>query len=162
ARRRPGLRRAASVGLAAAAVLGLGACSATNPITTTMNYDASDGVGAEVGDIRAGNLILLTESEGAAGTVIGWVSNDGTDRATVTLALDGTALGSPIRLAAGETVLLGPDRDRTVDVDAAPGAPGSLVEMTVAADAAGTTTIDIPILDGAFSEYTDLVPTGTD
>lgn len=156
-RRRPSAVLMATA-LAAATSMGLAACSVTNPITTSFDYDGSDGVAAALGDLRLGNLIVLTEAEGAPGTLVGQVTNQGAASATVAFGVAGVQLGQPLDVGTGQTVIVGPDRDRSVDLDAVPVPPGAFLEVTVAVDTAGTTTVQVPVLDGTFPEYTDLVP----
>jgi hypothetical protein len=156
---RPGVRRrgllAAPAALALA--LGLSACSVTNPMTTQMDYDPSDGVSIQVEDVHAGNLVLLTSEEGAPGTLVGFVANRGGQDARVTIEVAGAA-SDEIEVPAGRTVLLGPDRDAGLDVDAVPATPGSKVDATVRSDRGGQVTASIPVKDGTLEEYADLVP----
>ena len=145
--------------LAPAAAVGLGlvlaGCSATNPATTTRDYAASDGVDVTLGDLDLGNLMVLAAEEGAPGTVLGSVTNTGGDSTTVQLGLADDA--TSLEVGAGETVLLGPEQE-PVDLAAVPVAPGALVELTVASEADGTTTVRVPVLDGTLEQYADLVP----
>lgn len=150
-------RRTASVAASLATTALLVGCSATNPITTDLDYDPSDGVGERLGDVRVGNMMVLTGEEGAAGTVVGFVANEGRQDASVVLTV-GEEQSDAIDVPAGGTVLLGPDADETVDVDAVPAAPGSKLEITVTTDVAGAAALQVPVLDGTFSEYADLVP----
>jgi hypothetical protein len=145
----------AAAALAASALLA--GCSATNPITTSFDYDPSDGVSERLGDVRVGNLMVLTSEEGAAGTVLGFVTNSGSQDASVTLAVGGEESAS-IDVPAGGTVRLGPDCDETIDVDAVPARPGSKVEVDVTSDVGGSSSVLVPVLDGTLPEYADLVP----
>ncbi|MBC7291329.1 MAG: hypothetical protein H5T83_08350 [Actinotalea sp.] len=150
-------RRAASVAAALAASALLAGCSATNPITTLLDYDPSDGVSQVVGDLRAGNLIVLTAEEGGPGTIVGFVTNRGSQDASVVLEVAGEQ-GDAIEVPAGGTVLLGPQGDETLDVGAVPAPPGSKIEVTLRSDVAGSATVEIPVMDGTLEEYADLVP----
>jgi hypothetical protein len=151
------VRRTGSLAAALAATALLAGCSATNPITTSFDYDPSDGVGERLGDVRVGNILVLTSEEGAAGTVIGFVANSGRTDASVALAVGGEQ-SVEIDVPAGQTVRLGPEGDETVELAAVPGAPGSKVEVTVTSDVSGAATFQVPVLDGTFPEYADLVP----
>ena len=130
-------RRTLSAAAAVAAIAVLAGCSATNPITTSFDYDPSDGVSQRLGDVRVGNLLLLTAEEGGAGTFVGFVANGGGQPAAVVIALGG---------------------DETVDVEAVPAAPGSKVDVTVTTDVSGAATVQVPVLDGTLPEYADLLP----
>lgn len=158
---RPGARHSAPrraalvVPVLAGAVLALGACSATNPMTTKNDYQASDGVAADIGDLHLGNLIVLTAEEGGAGTVIGYARNRGPEQVTATIEVDGD--GGTVRLGGGETASIGPERDSEVEVGSVPAPPGALVEVTITSDA-GEVTVQAPVLDGTLPEYAELVP----
>ena len=164
-RLRPRTARTAAAGLALAAALALGGCSATNDMTTIADYDASDGAGTTLGDLRIGNLLVLSAAQGEPGVVAGSLSNRGSDTEQVTLAVDG---GEPVELEvpAGGTVLMGapdaPARYGTADVEVAAVAspPGGLVAVTITTGSAGSIEISVPVLDGTLPEYEDLVPEG--
>jgi hypothetical protein len=142
-----------AVALVAAAVLS--GCSATNPITTEMAYAASDGVRATLGDLTAENLLLVAAAADSPGALQGALTNRGDDPLTVEVATDDAA--ELVFVPAGGTVLLGGESGDEVVLDT-PGAPGSTVEMTLTTDAAGTETVQVPVLDGTLPEYADLVP----
>ncbi|ADG73574.1 putative lipoprotein [Cellulomonas flavigena DSM 20109] len=157
-RLRPRTTRAAVAGLAAAAALALTGCSATNPITTLDSYAASDGTAAQVGSVRALNLLVVAEAEGAAGVLTGALSNRSGDDEDVTLTVGG---GEPVdvEVAAGSSVLVGvtdvPAGYATVEVPVAAvdTAPGGLTTVTIASGSSGTTEIRVPVVDGTLPEY---------
>ncbi|WP_454050922.1 hypothetical protein [Cellulomonas sp. Marseille-Q8402] len=156
ARSRTSARRPVVVGaiaLAAAAVLS--GCSATNQITTEMAYAASDGVRASLGDLTAENLLLLAAAADEPGALQGALTNRGDDALTVEVATE--ASSERVRVAAGETVLLGGTEGEEILLET-PGAPGSTVALTLSTDAAGTETLQVPVLDGTLPEYAGLVP----
>lgn len=140
---------------AVAAGLLLTGCSATNPITTMNNYEASDGVGADLGDLSLVNLIVLSGGEGKPGTVVGAVTNDG-DATRVELVVDGQQAGS-FRVASGSTVLLGTEDGEQVEVDEVAEPAGAFVDVTVTSGA-GSTTVAVPVLDGTLPEYSEYAP----
>ncbi|HWS58705.1 MAG TPA: hypothetical protein VN257_09205 [Actinotalea sp.] len=144
----------------AVAVLGLSlalaGCSATNEITTDADYDASDGVGLELGEVELTNILVVTATEGSPGTVLGAVTNRGGSATDVTIGLVDQA-GTVLAVPAGATVLLGPDGE-AVELDAVPAPPGALVTLAVDSDEGGSTTLQVPVLDGTLPEYADLVP----
>ena len=164
-RLRPRPARTAVAGLAAVAALALGGCSATNDMTTVADYDASDGAGAALGNLRIGNLLVVAAAEGDPGVVAGSLSNGGSRAEQVTLEVDG---GEPVEVEvpAGGTVLMGaadaPARYGTADVEVAAVAapPGGLVDVTITTGSAGTQELRVPVLDGTLPEYEDLLPEG--
>lgn len=153
-------RPAAVLGLTAALVLT--GCSATNPIQTLGQYDASDGLGAEVGDVQLLNMLVVAEAEGSAGVLSGALSNRSSDDQDVTLTVAG---GEPVDLdvAAGSSVLLGATDAPTgytseqVGVDAVDAPPGGLTTLTVTTSRGGTVKIQVPVLDGTLPEYAALL-----
>ena len=94
-------------GLVALALVGsmtlLSSCAAFSPITTNENYDAADGVTANVGSVVARDLLVVGD-KGKEGLLSGALVNNGTQDAQVTI----TAKGQP----------------QPVTVDVPGGAPG--------------------------------------
>lgn len=165
---RPRTRRLrAATGLAVAglaAALTLTGCSATNQMTTEKEYNASDGVGGHVGDIRAINFLVASEAKGDPGALLGALANSGHDDETVTVSL-GTD-GQRVRVPAGQTVLLGApggnaDADETIVFPTVPQPPGAVVTVTVATQNAGSINLEVPIVDGSMPEYAGSVPSPT-
>jgi hypothetical protein len=148
-------RRLAVAALASLAVAPLAACQSSHPITAEP-YAASDGVDATLGSVRAGNLLVLAAADGAPGTVLGSLTNDSDRAVTVQVGLEDDL--TSIDVAPGATELLGPD-DTEVAVPAVPVAPGALMALRLSADAEGTTTVQVPVLDGTLPYYATLVPT---
>ncbi|MGY4643876.1 hypothetical protein [Cellulomonas sp. URHB0016] len=146
-----------------AAVVGvvLAGCSATNPMTTENQYSASDGVRFVLGDVRGSNLLVLSEGKGEVGRLEGALVNDGDEDQVVTLTF-GDAEPTTVPLGPKETVLLdGSDEDGHVDVviTAVEVEPGAVAPLTVRTGSGGSTTLDVPVLDGSLPEYSSAVPT---
>ncbi|MDN4477489.1 hypothetical protein QQX10_08275 [Demequina sp. SYSU T00039] len=141
-------------GIAAAAVVSavLAGCSAVNPITTQMQYDASDGISLEIGDVTAYNLLVLTPGEGETGVLIGTLENAGTEDVAVSASIDGTAI-TTVDVPAGATVKLGGDDGETAVTGTVPVLPGLLTEVVFQTDAEGQVAEDVPVLDGTLPEY---------
>ena len=150
-------RRPCPLLLALAGVAVLSGCTATNPITTMDDYSPSDGVRGRLGTVSLGNIMVLTAEEGAPGTVLGSVTNDGEEEISVSLGLvDGEPV--TVDVPGGDTVLLGPDQDEEIELESVPAEPGGLVDMLVSADREGEATLRVPVLDGTLPEYAELVP----
>ncbi|MCC2307348.1 hypothetical protein [Cellulomonas chengniuliangii] len=153
-------RRFALAGVVALVSAGLAGCSATNTITTQMDYAASDGVRATLGDVTAQNLLIITAGEGEEGALQGAFTNAGRDDLTVTLSTEDDVELAAVPVAAGATVLLGGSSGDIVTFTS-PGAPGAAVPLVLSTGAAGAESIFVPVLDGTLSEYADLVPTAS-
>lgn len=143
-----------AVGLAVA-VAALAGCSATNPITTTRPYAPSDGVAAQVGDVRAANLLVVAAAADGPGALQGALTNAGTSDQRVTVGSAGAPVAE-VDVAAGSTVLLGGAGERIVFT--VPDAPGATTPLTLSSTGSATTTVPVPVLDGTLSEYATLVP----
>jgi hypothetical protein len=143
--------RAAALALAAAAALA--GCSATNTITTQTDDEVSDGVGVDLGPVRAGNVLVLTAAEGEEGTVVGYVANAGSG--AVEVAIGAGTDATTVEVPAGGTALLGPEHEEVV-VDPA-GAPGSTMDLTFTVRGGRTATVPVPVLDGTLPEYAELL-----
>ncbi|WP_090031286.1 hypothetical protein [Cellulomonas marina] len=140
------------------AVLALAGCTATNPVTTNVSYDPSDGIGVTVGTVYAQNLLVLTTAEGEPGVLVGAFTNESSDAVDVSLELPGGESDS-LDLAAAEAVYLGTEDDEGIAIDTVPAAPGGLVDVTMSTPEGGSQTVRVPVLDGTLPEYATLVPT---
>lgn len=150
----------------------LAGCSATNPVTTAMNYDASDGVSASVGDVRLLNLLVASNGDGEPGAVLGAVSNEGEDARVAIAVAGGEPQAFPVD--AGQVVLLGSaatggeegaaggQTTEEVELEAVDVPAGALLELEITTDLGGTRTVSVPVVDGSLPPYEDLVPGGGD
>lgn len=154
ARSRQSIRLLAAGAAVVTAVL-VSACSVTNQITSQLDYDPSDGVGVEFGDISAENLLLIAAAAGEPGALQGALTNHGDATAVVQVATSEDT--TEIRLSAGQTVLLGGSDGKEILLTT-PDAPGATTDLTLATGSAGRQTLSVPVLDGGLPEYTDLVP----
>lgn len=133
----------------------LSGCSATNQITTQVQYDASDGIGATLGQVSAQNLLLVAAGADQPGAVQGALSNRGERAEVVTLSVGES--DAEVEVGPGATVLLGGENGEQVLL-AAPDAPGATTDLTISTAAGGSQSLRVPVLDGTLPEYTGLVP----
>lgn len=148
--------RAAALAGATTAALLLAACS---PTTTTLDYAPSDGARVEVSAdarLRGLNLLVVSEGDGAPGTLLGALSNTTDEDATFTLTADGAAPVT-VRVDAGATVTLGTADGEDAQLDAVDVVPGSTLtaELTAAGESA---EFELPVFDGSLPEYADYLP----
>lgn len=139
------------VSLAAVAAVAAG-CSAVNPITTQEAYDASDGIGIEVGDVRGLNLLVITEAEGSPAVLIGSFYNSGDEDVEIAASIDGATIVS-VPVPAGDTVKLGGEEGEVHVTGTATVAPGLLAEVAFQSDATGQISEQVPVMDGTLPEY---------
>lgn len=144
---------------AAAGVVAL-ALSACSPILTTKPYAAGDGtrVAWQGSDsVRGANVIVLADAQGGEGRVIGGLTNQTNEPVELTLGFpEGSS--ETVTLEANSTLLLNGEGDGDIILDDVPVGPGANVEMTFSTPSLGQISLPVPVLDGTFPEYTDLVP----
>jgi hypothetical protein len=137
--------------------LGLAGCSATNPIQTDKPYAPADGVRAQLGDIRAENLLAVTSAAGAAGALSGALVNSGASDVSVTLTVG--ASSQDVTVPANGSVLIGSGNatGRRVPLPTVTAAPGALLDVEISTPAGGTVHVQVPVLDAANPQYTAVV-----
>lgn len=144
---------------AAAGVVAL-ALSACSPILTTKPYAPGDGVRVawEGNDaVRGENVIVLSADQGGEGRLVGGLTNQTSEPVELTL---GFAEGSSetVTLEANSTLLLNGEGDGDIVLDDVPVGPGANAQMTFSTPSLGQISLPVPVLDGIFPEYADLVP----
>lgn len=157
---RTATRRLAALAVASAVVLG--GCSATNQITTIDDYPPSDGVAITVDEVRALNLLVLTEGEGEPGLLVGALTNTSGEDTTVTLEVEGGTSVDVDVPSAGTVLLTGGEaheryRSEDVVLEAVATPPGGLTTVTVSTPAGGSSEVSVPVLDGTLGEYAPLL-----
>ena len=150
--------RATSIVLAGLIAASLSGCTFGAVQATQLAYDPSDGIGAEVGDVKVRNALLLTENGETAALVVALVNSGDTG---VQLAVSWDAQSGRVErtvsVPAGETVSLGAEAD-VLTLESVDAQPGSLFPVYFQyGDEAGQ-ELGVPVLDGALNEYADLVP----
>lgn len=156
-------RLAASAVLVALVLGGTTACTFMTPQATTQHYDASDGIGATVGQIEVRNALLLSDDGKTASLLINLVNTS--DRGIqVTLQYqnaDKAKVDQGVFVNAGSVKSFGgPDSSQLVltNLDAP---AGSLLPVFIQYEDVSGKQLWIPILTGAESEYAGLLPTET-
>lgn len=155
-------RAVASVALAAALAGGLAGCNLVSPQSTTIQYDASDGVGLSVGDLELRNILILvnpeTEGPQTTGSLIGTVVNHAEIAGVIDVTIDGAAAQIPIDPQTGLTQVGYGDGEQIL-LEGAVLELGGDAEVTFTGPTGSTETIAVPVLDGTLDEYSTLVPT---
>lgn len=131
-------------------------CAATTPVQTQHLYPAGDGARIELTPlVRGENIMVLTEAEGAQGSVLGALVNDTGDDLVVTLSV--AEGGLSVEIPAGQSVLLH-GGDEPLLVPAIPAPPGAFLDVTLRAETIGSIDSQVPVLDGSMPQYADYVP----
>lgn len=151
--------RSAVVALFAAGALTLSGCAATETMGT---YAAGDGARAELANqIRAENILIITEAEGSPGTMTGSLVNEWSQDADVTLAVDGLGEAISLTVPGSDTVLISPDHE-SIELPSVPVAPGGVLDVQISTSESGSLTLPVPVLDGTIDPYQDYLPDSTE
>lgn len=141
-------------------MVGLGmALSACSPTETNQPYAASDGIRATLGDFTFENLSIVTLDQGEPGQLLGGATNTSSTPGSVTLTSADGSITIPVAIKGNSTVNFftnGKELGLVADV---PAPPGATVEFTVSDLDGESKTIYVPVLDGAWPEYAEAVPT---
>jgi hypothetical protein len=150
--------RTARTGIVAASVAA-GALLLTScaPIQTTLPYAPSDGARVELDDrTRANNLMVVSEGEGAEGTLLGALTNSSPEPVTFRLEVDGA---DPVMVPVEprETVYLGTEDGVQATLSAVDTIAGANLQATLSA---GESSEDfaLPVLDDTLPEYAEYLP----
>jgi hypothetical protein len=156
-------RIAAAAVLAVGLAFGTAGCTFLAPQATLIQYNASDGVNANVGNLQVRNAFVISP-KGADANLIGTFINTG--KSTITLGLQytshvgGSALRVTIKkkLTAGEVLSLGNPHVKQVVFRKADVPPGALLTVFVQYGNVQGKNLPLPVLDGSQSYYAGLAP----
>lgn len=150
----------ATVVLAAGILFGTTGCNLYAPQATTIQYDASDGVSGDIGDLAIRNAILLT-ADGENANLLVHVVNSGAEDIELLVQYEGVdeKVDTAVTIEANSTTEIGVDGGESVAVDSDDASAGSLFPVFFQyADLTGIELL-VPVLDGSLTEYSTLVPT---
>ncbi|MFM8927234.1 MAG: hypothetical protein ACKOFA_03420 [Rhodoluna sp.] len=143
--------------IASLTVLGTTACNMTSPVASLEMYAPSDGSQADLGNLKARNLLYFVDDQGNYG-FFGAFANSGKDEITFNLGFT-TASGEKVfrqYVAQGYSVVnIGYQNEPPLKVEL-PVKAGDIVEIVLQSND-GTDYINVPVLDGTLPEYRDLV-----
>lgn len=159
------VRIVATVVLAASLLLSTTGCSFFAVNSTLKPYDASDGVGAIVGQVKVRNAILLSSDGQLASFVVNFI-NDGTSAVDMLVQYNQTSstgatrkVNTRIQLAAGEVRSYGSSSTPQLLFNGIDAKVGTLFPVFMQYGAETGTQLMVPVLNGALSEYSTLLPT---
>ena len=146
--------------LAAAAVVTVGTagCQVFSPIQTDYPYAPADGIQANLGNVAIRDLVLVVNGSGEA-MVSGGVVNESNQAVTVQFTPQqqgGSTSGSgtEVQLQPFEQVDLA---QRGLQLSGVTTKAGALLPVSVKSNAAGTTLLDVPVVDSA-GYYSTVTP----
>jgi hypothetical protein len=158
-------RIAATVVLAASLLLSTTGCSFFAVNSTLKKYDPSDGVGASIGNVKVRNALLLTKDGQEASFLVNLI-NTGEKTVSVKIQYNGTTaagdtgkVNESVQLDAGEVRTFGSSNTRQLIFNGIDSKPGSLFPVFVQYGSNSGKELLVPVLNGALSEYSTLLPT---
>ncbi|KGJ80805.1 hypothetical protein GY21_02205 [Cryobacterium roopkundense] len=156
-------RIVASVFLAAGILLGTSACGFYAPQATLIQYDPSDGVSGDVGEIAFRNAMLLSEDGSTASLLVTAVNKgDSAQSVTVQYEAGGQKVTENVTIRANSSVTIGTEDRPSVLLENLDAAPGDLFPVFFQYGEETGVQLLLPILDGTTGvEYADLIPTAT-
>jgi len=143
--------------IAIAAVLGTSGCNFTSHVASLDYYAPSDGAQADIGKLKARNLISLQDKDGNSG-FIGAFANSG-DQAVTFVIKYKTAEGNDdfrqFTVEAYQVLNFGYQKTKPLDLNLG-GLPGDSKNVLVYTDT-DQASINVPVLDATLVTYKDLV-----
>ncbi|SEN97773.1 hypothetical protein E3O25_00510 [Cryobacterium sp. TMT1-3] len=153
-------RIAASVVLAAGILLGTSACGFFAPQATLIQYNASDGVSGDVGDIHIRNALLLSADGELANLVVSVVNpTDTLQSLRVQYESSTGKVSQDVPVEANTTVTFGTDGAASVVLENMDSQPGSLFPVYFQYGEETGVELLLPVLAGTQDEYSSLLPT---
>ena len=153
-------RIAASVVLATGILLGTSACGFYAPQATLIQYNASDGVSGDVGDIHVRNALLVSADGELANLIVSVVNPTDTLKQVLVQYKSSTGtVSQDIPVEANTTVTFGTDGAPSVILENMDSQPGSLFPVFFQYGEETGIELLLPVLSGTQGEYSTLMPT---
>jgi hypothetical protein len=154
-------RIAATVVLAAGILIGTTGCGLIAPQATQLQYDPSDGVGADVGEVDIRNALLIADEDGASATLVASLVNRGDESHRVSVQYEGNAgkVTEEVTVPARSSIVLGGDEGPTLTLREIEAQPGSLFPVFFQYGEETGAELLVPVLTNALEEYSTLAPT---
>ncbi|WP_294180051.1 hypothetical protein [uncultured Schumannella sp.] len=155
-------RAAMSIVLAGVTAAVLAGCGFVTPIATQYQYDPSDGVSAEVGDVTVQNALVLTE-DGTDGNLLLVAVNHGDDSVDlgVQYVVDGEKVNLTLELEGKSSTSFGFGDSGQLFLEGINSPAGSLLAIYFQYGNEVGSQIDVPVLDGSLEQYAPYLPTPT-
>jgi hypothetical protein len=146
--------------LAAAVITGTTGCTLSAEIATMKEYDPSDGVGADIGDLALRNILLISNDAGEANLVMTVVNTSGED-VTLNVQFDQGSARTTESLelpAVPERTRVGDDPTAGILISGRDLIVGGLFPVYFEYGSVPGELVFVPVLDGTLPEYELLVP----
>lgn len=154
------VRIVAAVALAAGIALGTAGCNLIQPQATTNPYDASDGVGLNVGGIQLRNLIVISDTGKAGNLLLSATNATGEDvELHIGFVSGGDLVDGHVDVPNNAKVPTswGADKEDLIILPGIDTQPGGLLELGFEVNGE-TKTVMVPVLTSAQPEYEGLNP----
>lgn len=152
-------RKLATAIIAASLLLGTTGCTFMNPIASRIEYAPSDGAQVSLSSVDARNFIYLSDGNGHA-ALFGSLVNRGLSSTSVKLQYTDAASSEKkeafYTLLPSQKLDFGYNGASALDFDLG-GKPGEVVTVFVVASDETGKAMNVPVLDGTLSEYTELL-----
>ncbi|TDW29535.1 hypothetical protein [Cryobacterium psychrophilum] len=154
-------RIVASVVIAAGILIGTSACGFGAPQATLIQYDPSDGVSGDVGDVAIRNAMLLS-ADGETATLLVTAVNVGDTAESLTVQYDanGKKVTELVTVRANSSVTIGAKNEPNVTLENIDTAPGDLFPVFFQYGEETGVQLLLPVLTGEQPEYQGLLPAG--
>jgi hypothetical protein len=152
-------RRAASIALAAALLIGTAGCTLTAVQGTQVPYQPSDGTAATIGDIDLRNVLGLSD-DGKSVALLLTVINNGSSEETINLQYE-TAEGKKtqkIKVDGDSSLGIGGEDQESLTLRGLNVQVGGLLPIYVQYGDEQGKQLQVPILDGELEAYSNLLP----
>ncbi len=143
--------------IAITAVITTTGCNFISPVASLNYYAPSDGSQADIGRLKARNLIYFTDNQGHTG-FYGAFANSGSTAITFAIKFKNAAGASQYRefsVGAYKVLNFGYQGKKSLQIDLA-GKPGDMVNVVVYSET-DEASINVPIMDATLPQYKDLV-----
>ena len=128
-------------------------CLSNDPV---VQPDATDRAVAEL--LAQYDMLAVAVCD-ATGQLLGAATNKAFSSGNVTLSSQDGSVNIPVPIKANSTVNFFQDGKELGFIASVPAAPGETLEITVTDLDGESKTVYVPVLDGAWPEYADVVPT---
>jgi hypothetical protein len=153
-------RAVASVALVSIIAALLTGCGYTTPVGTVPEYNPSDGINADIGELALRNVLVVSDDGVDGNLVMVAINNGATDiDATLQYETDGTKHEVEIAIAAKSSVEFGFGDAGQLLLEDIGVKPGGLLDLYVQYGDEPGELLEVPVIDETLAEYEGLKPT---
>ena len=154
------VRIVAAAALALSVALGTAGCGLIQPQATTNPYDASDGVGINVGDLSLRNLMIISDNGETGNLLVGIANSTGVDADLhISFVSGGEMVEGHLEVPSNDKTVTswGSGSEDRIILGGINTMPGGLLEVAFEANGESKTVL-VPVLTSAQPEYEGLEP----